>query len=89
MSMTKLKSNYIKLVIWKINILFYEGGFVGGLIKDNRRIRENIVSRSMLTLDVDNASTELISNFEKHCDYKACLYTTHSHRSTSPRCCIW
>lgn len=27
MSMTKLKSNYIKLVIWKINILFYEGGF--------------------------------------------------------------
>jgi len=65
-----------------------KGGFVGGLLKDNRRRRENIVSRSMLTLDADNASKELISNFENLCDYRACLYTTHSHVSQSPRCRI-
>ena len=65
-----------------------KGGFVGGLLKDNRRKRENIVSRSMLTLDADNASSELINNFEKLCNYHACLYTTHSHTSNSPRCRI-
>ncbi len=63
-------------------------GFVGGLLKDNRRKRENIVSRSMLTLDADNASIELISNFENLCEYKAALYTTHSHQPVSPRCRI-
>lgn len=65
-----------------------KGGFVGGLLKDNRRRRENIVSRSMLTLDADSASKELISNFESLCDYRACLYTTHSHQPDSPRCRI-
>ncbi|NCD05849.1 MAG: hypothetical protein EOL97_06995 [Spirochaetia bacterium] len=65
-----------------------KGGFVGGLLKDNRRKRENIVSRSMLTLDADNASTEIISNFENLCEYRAALYTTHSHQPVSPRCRI-
>ncbi len=65
-----------------------KGGFVGGLLKDNRRKRENIVSRSMLTLDADNASTELIGNFENLCEYRAALYTTHSHQPVSPRCRI-
>jgi len=65
-----------------------KGGFVGGLLKNNSRKRENIVSRSMLTLDADNASTDLISNFETFCNYKACLYTTHSHVPKSPRCRI-
>ncbi len=65
-----------------------KGGFVGGLLKDNRRKRENIVSRSMLTLDADNASTELISNFENLCEYRAALYTTQSHLTVSPRCRI-
>jgi len=65
-----------------------KGGFVGGLLKDNRRKRENIVSRSMLTLDADNASVELIANFENLCEYRAALYTTHSHQPVSPRCRI-
>lgn len=62
-----------------------KGGFVGGLLKDNRRKRENIVSRSMLTLDADNASIELITNFENLCEYRSALYTTHSHLPISPR----
>ena len=64
------------------------GGFVGGLLKDNRRKRENIVSRSMLTLDADNASVELIANFENLCEYRAAFYTIHSHQPVSPRCRI-
>ncbi len=65
-----------------------KGGFVGGLLKDNRRKRETIVSRSMLTLDADNASVELIANFENLCEYRAALYTTHSHLPISLRCRI-
>ena len=30
-----------------------KGGFVGGQLKGGRRKRENVVSRSMLTMDVD------------------------------------
>ena len=42
----------------------------------------------MLTLDADNASIELIANFENLCDYRATLYTTLSHLPISPRCRI-
>jgi len=42
----------------------------------------------MLTLDADNASIELIANFEHLCEYRAAFYTTHSHLPISPRCRI-
>ncbi len=42
----------------------------------------------MLTLDADNASVELIANFENLCEYRAAFYTIHSHQPVSPRCRI-
>ena len=62
-----------------------KGGFVGGQLKDNRRKREAVVSRSMLTLDADHATQELLESFEKTCANAACLYTTHSHTPENPR----
>lgn len=62
-----------------------KGGFVGGLLRDNRRKRENVVCRSMLTLDADHADTDFIDRFTGACRYAACLYTTHSHTPESPR----
>ena len=82
------QEEYPKLKKYEKDRVKDKGGFVGGLLKDNRRKRENIVSRSMLTLDADNASIDLISNFESLCNYSACLYTTHSHVPQSPRCRI-
>src|SRR6056297_1593874 len=42
------------------------GGFVGGIIKNGRRKPENIVLRSMLTLDVDYAKdvNDLVDTLE-------------------------
>ena len=62
-----------------------KGGFVAGLLRDNRRKRENVASRSMLTLDCDNAEVGFINRFSTECRYEACLYTTHGHRSDAPR----
>ena len=60
------------------------GGFVGGYVKDGRRLKTNILNRSLLTLDIDYYSEDiedLISNI----DYAYCLYSTHSHREDNQR----
>ncbi len=63
-----------------------KGGFVGGKLKGNRRTRENIVCRSLLTLDCDHAEIGFIQRFTTDCKYAACVYTTHGHTPDSPRC---
>ena len=62
-----------------------KGGFVCGLLKDNRRKRENVISRSMLSLDADNAEVGFIEKFTENCMYTAALYTTHGHTPEKPR----
>ena len=62
-----------------------KGGFVGGMLRDNRRKRETVVSRSMLTEDVDHADPGFIDRFMLECRYAACLYTTHGHTPEAPR----
>lgn len=62
-----------------------KGGFVGGQLRDNRRKRENVVCRSMLTEDVDHADADFIQRFTDGCRYAACLYTTHGHTPEAPR----
>jgi hypothetical protein len=65
-----------------------KGGFVGGQLRDNRRKRENVAYRSMLTLDCDLAKPEFITQYISRCNHAACLYTTHSHTPEAPRCRI-
>ena len=62
-----------------------KGGFVGGQLRDNRRKRENVVCRSMLTLDCDHAGVGFIDRFTKDCLLAACLYTTHGHTPKASR----
>jgi len=62
-----------------------KGGFVGGQLRDNRRKRENVTCRSMLTLDCDHADAGFIARFISGCKYTACLYTTHGHTPEAPR----
>ena len=59
-----------------------KGGFVGGYLKGNRRKRETVVCRSMLTMDADHAEIGFIDRFASECRYSSCLYTTHgrTHR---------
>ncbi|PKL10226.1 MAG: hypothetical protein CVV52_19490 [Spirochaetae bacterium HGW-Spirochaetae-8] len=62
-----------------------KGGFVAGQLKNNRRQRESVASRSMLAFDADRASVGFLASFETSCDYAACLYTTHGHTPEAPR----
>lgn len=62
-----------------------KGGFVGGHLKNNRRKRENVAYRSMLTHDADHADKDFISRYETEHKYASCLYTTHGHTSEAPR----
>lgn len=61
------------------------GGFVGGFLKDGRRRKENVVCRSMLTMDADLAEPGFIDRFVREWKYAAILYTTHSHTPEMPR----
>ncbi len=62
------------------------GGFVAGIISNNRRINSNIVSRSILTLDLDYAEPDFWDDvsfvFE---DTAVCVYSTRSHSPQNPR----
>ena len=44
-----------------------KGGFVGGSLRDNRRKRETVVCRSMLTLDADATEVGFIDRFLSGC----------------------
>lgn len=62
-----------------------KGGFVAGHLKGNRRKAENVVCRSMISLDADKLEVGFLERFEKECPYEACYYTTHSHTPSVPR----
>ena len=61
------------------------GGFVGGHLKDNRRLVENVECRSLLTLDSDSAKKDFLIRFRQNCRYAAIIYTTHGHTPEAPR----
>lgn len=64
------------------------GGFVGGILKDNRRKAENVVSRSLICLDADNiepGETERILSILNGLGCAYCTYSTRSHCRTKPR----
>lgn len=61
------------------------GGFVGGHLKDGRRLARNTLCRSFLTLDADLAEPGFIEKFEKGCPCAAAIYTTHGHTPQAPR----
>ena len=62
-----------------------KGGFVGGQLSGGRRKRDTVVSRSMLTMDVDKAEKGFIDTYSMLTPYASYLYTTHSHTPEAPR----
>lgn len=70
------------------------GGFVGGQLKDGRRKKENVVSRSMITLDADYSLAgggtdgwkhDWIAFTCLHDDTAGVCYPTHSSTRDKPR----
>ncbi|MFB5192776.1 virulence-associated E family protein [Alicyclobacillus fastidiosus] len=60
--------------------------FVGGLVRGGRRKKENIDTRSLITLDVDHADEDFLFAVELVLGGKAyVIYSTHSHRPEKPK----
>lgn len=60
--------------------------FVGGLVRGGRRKKENVDTRSLLTLDADHADGDFVFAVDLvlgGCAYA--IYSTHSHRPTKPK----
>ncbi len=60
-----------------------KGGFVAGELKDGERKTTSVLSRSMLTLDVDNAKKSFLDEYTS--PYSTFIYSTHSHTPEAPR----
>jgi predicted P-loop ATPase len=61
------------------------GGFVGGTLKEGRRKAENVIDRSLLTLDIDYAPVGLWDTIEVLSDYACAVYSTHKSTLEAPR----
>lgn len=61
------------------------GGFVGGELKDGRRKKGSVLSRSMLTLDMDSAQPDTWENIKRKFRHCCCVYSTRKHTPDKPR----
>lgn len=61
------------------------GGFVGGHLKDGRRKKGNVLSRSVLTLDMDYGTSSIWGELCTFFPYQCCIYSTHKHTPENPR----
>ena len=61
------------------------GGFVGGYLNAGSRKSGNVVHRSILTLDLDNAAQTMWDDFTLIMSCAALVYSTHKHTSDQPR----
>ena len=62
------------------------GGFVGGVLLNGKRNNRNVLSRSIVTLDADDATEDAWERFCRAFEgVDAYLYSTHSHTAEKPR----
>lgn len=61
------------------------GGFVGGTLKGERRCKENLENRYLITLDADYATDNFWEIVQKSFPYGCCIYSTHKHSKENPR----
>lgn len=61
------------------------GGFVGGTLINERRRRENIKDRTLITLDLDYAIPGIFEIVSLLYGFAFCIYSTHKHSPEKPR----
>lgn len=61
------------------------GGFVLGSLKDGRRKKETVLTRSGLTLDMDYGTPDIMDEIEMFFDFHCMIYSTHKHTPEKPR----
>lgn len=61
------------------------GGFVGGALREGKRRNGYVICRSLLTLDMDYATSDIWGQIEALYDWSCCVYSTHKHTPEAPR----
>lgn len=64
------------------------GGFVAGFLSNGRRGKNSVVSRSMVTLDLDyveGSPADVWGRLSERLNFAALVYSTHSHTPEKPR----
>lgn len=61
------------------------GGYVLGRLKDGRRKKDCVLSRSALTLDMDYAHADVADQIEMFQTFGCFIYSTHKHTKEKPR----
>ena len=82
---TETVSEYRTLNKGKQDAIKDVGGFVGGHLKEGRRRNGNVLCRSMLTLDMDYAASDIWNEITMLSDWQCCIYSTHKHTLENPR----
>ncbi|MCH3955338.1 MAG: virulence-associated E family protein [Eubacterium sp.] len=62
-----------------------KGGFVMGTLKGTRRKKNEVLSRSAITLDEDRLKPDFFDWYKENHKYLSVIYTTHSHTKENPR----
>ena len=61
------------------------GGFVLGTLKDGRRKKDCVLTRSGLSLDMDYATPDIIEQLEMFFSFRCLIYSTHKSTPEKPR----
>lgn len=61
------------------------GGFVGGHLRGGRRKTGTVLCRSMLTLDMDHGTPDILDELSLLNSHELCVYSTHKHTPETPR----
>ena len=61
------------------------GGFVGGVFLNGRRSKNALISRSLITLDLDNGKQGIEDIIFDILKFKCCVYSTHKYTKQKPR----
>lgn len=61
------------------------GGFVGGHLRGGRRKTGTVLCRSMLTLDMDHGTPDVLDELSMFNSHEMCIYSTHKHTPEAPR----
>lgn len=61
------------------------GGFVGGHLRGGRRKTGTVLCRSMLTLDMDHGTPDILEELSLFHSHEMCVYSTHKHTPEVPR----